>query len=132
MCLNNAFGLLLVLVLMSYGLVEANGDILRIDREAGSVSFCRKINGSWRCMPAPLAEQAYQDEIADLSKEVDRLKARVQELEAEASARSNSVAPPQAETEKAEPPQAAEEKAPPAKEDKPASRLSDGANRAAK
>ena len=112
-----------------YGLVEANGDILRIDREVGSVSFCRKINGAWRCMPAPLAEQAYQEEIADLSKEVDRLKARIRELEAQASPQPEGSAP-QAGTENAEPPQsaenrAAEEQTPPADKDKSASRLSD-------
>lgn len=116
-----------------YGLVEANGDILRIDREAGSVSFCRKLNGAWRCMPAPLAEQAYQDEIADLSQEVDRLKARIRDLEAQVSAGPEESAP-QAGAEPAKPPQTAEnkasegqkaEEAPSADKDKSASRLSD-------
>ncbi|MBD1547044.1 hypothetical protein [Roseibium aggregatum] len=123
-----------------YGLVEANGDILRIDRQAGSVSFCRKINGAWRCMPAPLAEEAYQNEIADLSQEVDRLKARIRDLEAQVSARPEETAP-QVGAEPAEPPhtaqdkaaeppkasedQTAEDKTPPADKDKSASRLSD-------
>lgn len=117
-----------------YGLVEANGDILRIDRQAGSVSFCRKINEAWRCMPAPLAEEAYQEEIADLSKEIDRLNARIRDLEAAASVQPEGPAP-QAGTENGEPPQTAEdkpgegqtaeEKAPPADKDKSASRLSD-------
>ncbi len=117
-----------------YGLVEANGDILRIDRQAGSVSFCRKINEAWRCMPAPLAEEAYQEEIADLSQEIDRLKARIHELEGEASIRPEEPAP-QAGTENAKPPQTAEdkaaeeqtpeEKAPLADKDKSAPRLSD-------
>lgn len=65
-----------------YALVKSGDDILRIDREAGSVSFCRKANDIWRCMPAPLAEDAYQAEIASLADEVDRLTARLQELEA--------------------------------------------------
>jgi hypothetical protein len=64
-----------------YALVKSGDDILRIDREAGSVSFCRKSNDIWRCMPAPLAEEAYQAEIASLADEVDRLTARIQELE---------------------------------------------------
>lgn len=117
-----------------YGLVEANGDILRIDRQAGSVSFCRKINEAWRCMPAPLAEEAYQEEIADLSKEIDRLNARIRDLEAAASVQQEGPAP-QAGTENGEPPQTAEDKpadgqtaeenAPAADKDKSASRLSD-------
>jgi len=105
-----------------YGLVEANGDILRIDREAGSVSFCRKINGSWRCRPAPLAEQAYQEEIADLSREVDRLKTRIRELEAEA--RPDSAAP-QPEADKSEPPQLSEDGTPPVDKEKASPSLSD-------
>jgi hypothetical protein len=64
-----------------YALVKANGDILRIDREAGTISYCRKANGSWRCMPAPLAEEAYLAEIAALSDEISRLSARIRELE---------------------------------------------------
>ncbi len=64
-----------------YALVKSNGDILRIDREAGSVSFCRKTNGTWRCMPAPLAEDAYLAEIAALSEEVDRLKSELANLQ---------------------------------------------------
>lgn len=117
-----------------YGLVESNGDILRIDREAGSVSFCRKINDAWRCMPAPLAEEAYQEEIADLSKEIDRLNARIRDLEATASAQPEGVAP-EAGTENGEPPQTAEnkppegqtaeEKTPQVDKDKSPSRLSD-------
>lgn len=117
-----------------YGLVEANGDILRIDREAGSVSFCRKINDAWRCMPAPLAEEAYQEEIADLSKEIDRLNARIRDLEDAASAQPEGTGP-QAGSDIGEPPeiaedepadgQTAEEKTPSDEKDKSASRLSD-------
>ncbi|MEP4032043.1 hypothetical protein [Roseibium polysiphoniae] len=65
-----------------YALVPSGDDILRIDREAGSVSFCRKTNDIWRCVPAPLAEEAYLAEIASLADEVDELKARLRELEA--------------------------------------------------
>ncbi|MEP0233935.1 hypothetical protein [Roseibium sp.] len=68
-----------------YALVPSGDDILRIDREAGSVSFCRKANDIWRCVPAPLAEEAYLAEIASLADEVDQLKARLHELEADAT-----------------------------------------------
>ncbi|MEJ8473335.1 hypothetical protein [Roseibium algae] len=68
-----------------YALVKSGEDILRIDREAGSVSFCSKSNQIWRCVPAPLAEEAYQAEIASLADEVDGLNARIKELEAERS-----------------------------------------------
>lgn len=64
-----------------YGLLNANGDILRIDREAGTVSFCQKENQTWRCVPAPLAEEAYIAEINALYEEVDRLTARLEELQ---------------------------------------------------
>ncbi|WP_417670569.1 hypothetical protein [Roseibium sp.] len=64
-----------------YALVKSGEDILRIDREAGSVSFCRKANEIWRCVPAPLAEEAYQAEIAALSDEIDQLKREIERLE---------------------------------------------------
>lgn len=76
-----------------YALVKANGDILRIDREAGTISYCRKANGAWRCMPAPLAEEAYLAEIAALSDEISRLAARIEELEGAAGRATTEPAP---------------------------------------
>lgn len=76
-----------------YALVKANGDILRIDREAGTISYCRKANGAWRCMPAPLAEEAYLAEIAALSDEIIRLTARIEELESASGRVSGNPAP---------------------------------------
>ena len=64
-----------------YSMVAVEGDILRVDRQNGTVSVCRKQNEDWRCNPVPLAEDAYLAEINDLVGEVDRLTARVKELE---------------------------------------------------
>ncbi|MHA7773982.1 hypothetical protein [Roseibium sp. M-1] len=64
-----------------YSMVAVEGDILRVDRQNGTVSICRKQNEDWRCNPVPLAEDAYLAEINDLAGEVDRLTARVKELE---------------------------------------------------
>ncbi|WP_305984409.1 hypothetical protein [Roseibium sp. MMSF_3544] len=64
-----------------FSLVEADGDILRVDKQNGTVSICRKQNSSWRCNPVPLAEEAYLAEINELASEVDRLKARLEQIE---------------------------------------------------
>lgn len=64
-----------------YSLVAVDGDILRVDRQNGTVSVCREQNTSWRCNPVPLAEDAYIAEINELVAEVDRLASRVEELE---------------------------------------------------
>ncbi|MES0879903.1 hypothetical protein [Roseibium sp. SCP14] len=64
-----------------YSLVAVDGDILRVDRQNGTVSVCREQNTSWRCNPVPLAEDAYLAEINELASEIDRLTARVKELE---------------------------------------------------
>lgn len=74
-----------------YGLLNANGDILRIDREAGTVSFCQKENQTWRCVPAPLAEEAYIAEINALYGEVDRLTARLEELQDDGDQKESEI-----------------------------------------
>ncbi|WP_417685090.1 hypothetical protein [Roseibium sp.] len=81
-----------------YALVKSGDEILRIDRQAGSVSFCRKTNDIWRCMPAPLAEEAYQAEIAALADEVQRLKSELGALR-QAPADGKDPAKPEAEAE---------------------------------
>lgn len=73
-----------------YSLVEADGDILRVDRQNGTVAVCRERNGAWRCNPVPLAEEAYLAEINELAAEVDRLTVRLEQLE---SADSDHGAP---------------------------------------
>ncbi|CTQ55804.1 hypothetical protein LP7551_04351 [Roseibium album] len=64
-----------------YSLVAVDGDILRVDRQNGTVSVCQEQNSSWRCSPVPLAEDAYLAEINELAEEVDRLTARLEEIE---------------------------------------------------
>ncbi|WP_205756071.1 hypothetical protein [Labrenzia sp. 011] len=64
-----------------YSLVAVDGEILRIDRQNGTVSVCVEQSDAWRCNPVPLAEEAYLAEINELSEEVDRLAARIEELE---------------------------------------------------
>ena len=76
-----------------YSLVALDGDVLRVDRRAGTVSVCRKLNEAWRCNPVPLAEDAYIAEINDLAAEVDRLTARLESLEEEAE-KADSQLPP--------------------------------------
>ncbi|WP_434053044.1 MAG: hypothetical protein RDA78_28090 [Roseibium sp.] len=66
-----------------FSLVEADGDILRVDRQTGTISICLKQNESWRCNPVPLAEEAYLAEINELAAEVDRLTARLEDLDAD-------------------------------------------------
>jgi len=69
-----------------FSLVEADGDILRVDRQNGTISICQEQNGSWRCNPVPLAEEAYLAEINELAAEVDRLTARLEERDADGGA----------------------------------------------
>ncbi|MDN3718511.1 hypothetical protein QW131_02930 [Roseibium salinum] len=64
-----------------FSLVAIDGDILRVDRQNGTVSICEEQNDAWRCNPVPLAEEAYIAEINELADEVDRLTARLEELE---------------------------------------------------
>ncbi|MTI43024.1 hypothetical protein JM93_03007 [Roseibium hamelinense] len=63
-------------------LIEADGDYLRLDKLKGTVSYCQESNDSWRCLPAPFAEQAYEAEIEDLAAEIDELTASVEDAEA--------------------------------------------------
>ena len=69
-----------------FSLVEADGDILRVDRQNGTISICRERNQSWRCNPVPLAEEAYLAEINELAAEVDRLTARLEDLDSNGGA----------------------------------------------
>ncbi|MET1414247.1 hypothetical protein ABVF61_18380 [Roseibium sp. HPY-6] len=64
-----------------FSLVAVDGDILRVDRQNGTIAICRERNGSWRCNPVPLAEEAYLAEINELAAEVDRLTAKLEQLD---------------------------------------------------
>ncbi|MEM5584476.1 hypothetical protein WNZ15_18575 [Roseibium sp. AS2] len=76
-----------------YSLVAIDGDILRVDRQNGTVSVCREQNQAWRCRPVPLAEDAYLAEISELAGEVDRLTARLEQLES-AGPKTDGKLPP--------------------------------------
>jgi len=67
-----------------YALLKLDGEVLRIDREAGTVSSCSKRNELWRCMPAPLAEDAYLAEIDALNAQIEALNAQIEELQSAA------------------------------------------------
>ncbi|KZM51424.1 hypothetical protein [Labrenzia sp. OB1] len=64
-----------------YSLVAVDDEILRVDRQNGTVSVCVERSDAWRCNPVPLAEEAYLAEINELSEEIDRLAVRIEELE---------------------------------------------------
>ena len=76
-----------------YSLVAVDGDILRVDRQNGTVSVCREQNDAWRCNPVPLAEDAYLAEINELAQEVDRLTARLEELGSDEGEAAPPVSP---------------------------------------
>ncbi|WP_296588122.1 hypothetical protein [Roseibium sp.] len=85
-----------------YSLVAIDGDVLRVDRQNGTVSVCQEQNDAWRCSPVPLAEDAYLAEINELAEEVDRLTARLEQLESEEGSGPSSDEP---DMEKVEPEQ---------------------------
>ncbi|MCK7610989.1 hypothetical protein [Roseibium sediminicola] len=76
-----------------YSLVAVDGDILRVDRQNGTVSVCRQRNDAWRCNPVPLAEEAYLAEINELAGEVDRLTARLEEIDSGAGGDERQLPP---------------------------------------
>lgn len=76
-----------------YSLVAVEDGILRVDRQNGTVSVCSKRNADWRCSPVPMAEDAYLAEINDLAAEVDRLTARLEELEETGKADTRPLPP---------------------------------------
>lgn len=77
-----------------FSLVSVDGEILRVDRQNGTVSVCSEQNGAWRCNPVPLAEEAYLAEINELAGEVDKLTARLEKLEAGSDDEAPRALPP--------------------------------------
>lgn len=67
-----------------YALVKVEGSYLRLDRVAGTIAFCKPVNGLWRCLPAPDAEAAYLDEIDQLRQENAALKNEIAAMKGEA------------------------------------------------
>jgi hypothetical protein len=66
-----------------YALVKVDGSYLRLDRVAGTIAFCKPVNGLWRCLPAPDAEAAYLDEIDQLRQENAALRNEIASLKAQ-------------------------------------------------
>ena len=71
-----------------YVLRRMDDGLMRLDRETGATSFCRKRSGSWVCEAVADDREALESEInrlvednAELAREVGRLKRRVARLE---------------------------------------------------
>jgi hypothetical protein len=69
-----------------YSLQPAVGDYLKIDRRTGDVSHCSARDGVWSCQLIPEDRKAYEERIAELEAENDRLGKRLAALEARDSA----------------------------------------------
>jgi hypothetical protein len=65
-----------------FEMIPATGRHLKIDRRTGRVSLCEESGGTWACRLVADDRLAYEEEIARLEAENDRLSARVRELEA--------------------------------------------------
>ncbi|WP_370675690.1 hypothetical protein [Pleomorphomonas sp. PLEO] len=66
-----------------YSLQPAVGDYLKIDRRTGDVSHCSARDGAWSCQLIAEDRKAYEDRIAELEAENDRLSKHIAELEAQ-------------------------------------------------
>lgn len=64
-----------------YALQPAVGEYLKIDRKTGDVSLCAARAGVWSCQLLPDDRKAYEDRIAELEADNDRLGKRVADLE---------------------------------------------------
>lgn len=68
-----------------FSLQPATGDYLKIDRTSGDVSLCSARAGAWSCQLIPDDRLAYEERIAELEADNDKLEKRVAELEAKTS-----------------------------------------------
>ncbi|NVK34051.1 MAG: hypothetical protein HWE23_06210 [Rhodobacteraceae bacterium] len=64
-----------------FSLALVEGDLMRVDRETGDVTVCRKLNALWRCQPVPQAERAYELEIDRLSGDLASARSEIKQLE---------------------------------------------------
>ena len=71
-----------------YSLQPAVGDYLKIDRRTGDVSLCAARDGAWSCQLLAEDRKAYEERIAELEAENDRLTRQVAELEARTAGRA--------------------------------------------
>jgi len=60
-----------------YSLQPAVGDYLKIDRRTGDVSHCAARDGAWSCQLIAEDRKAYEERIADLEAENERLNKRL-------------------------------------------------------
>lgn len=67
-----------------YSLQPATGEYLKIDRRTGDVSLCASRSGGWSCELIADDRKAYEDRIAELEAENERLGKRIAALEAAA------------------------------------------------
>lgn len=68
-----------------YVLQPAVGEYLKIDRKSGDVSLCAARGGVWSCQLLPDDRKAYEDRIAELEADNERLGKRVADLESGAT-----------------------------------------------
>jgi hypothetical protein len=68
-----------------YTLRDAEGGMLRLDRETGTLSFCFDTGKGWRC-------EAAGDEVAACEQRAAALKARVEEMESRMAALAEQLA----------------------------------------
>ncbi|PKR87216.1 hypothetical protein CXZ10_20645 [Pleomorphomonas diazotrophica] len=66
-----------------YSLQPATGEYLKIDRRTGDVSLCASRSGGWSCELIADDRKAYEDRIAELEAENERLGKRIAALEAD-------------------------------------------------
>lgn len=65
-----------------YSLQPAVGNYLKIDRRTGDVSVCASRGGAWSCELIADDRKAYEERIAELEAENERLEKRLAALEA--------------------------------------------------
>ncbi|MBS1166020.1 MAG: hypothetical protein H6R00_2045 [Proteobacteria bacterium] len=66
-----------------FSLQPAVGDYLKIDRRTGDVSHCAARDGAWSCQLIAEDRKAYEERIAELEAENERLNKRLAALEAQ-------------------------------------------------
>ena len=66
-----------------YSLQPAVGDYLKIDRRTGDVSLCTSRGGAWSCELIADDRKAYEERIAELEAENEKLEKQIAALEAQ-------------------------------------------------